>query len=288
MSTHTLTSPFGEVHIDEQGAVFQGCQLGGVWVMPDTRTAPEFAAGQQLFPWPNRLRNGQWHDGEVLRQLECTEPARSNAIHGLLRTVRFDVTTNTDTLRLRGVLEPESGYPWQIGCEFGAQLSEGAFTFTAAFENQSERAAPWAYGSHPYLCLPGSAQFSLAADRVWMFDEQMIPTHSEAVAGEFDLHEPRRLGSFVLDHAFERTDRVLARLSTPEHELAMWADEHCPYVQVFTPPPGSSLHSTGTAVAVEPMTALADAFNNGLGLRWLNPGETATLSWGLTLTPLGA
>ena len=37
------------------------------------------------------------------------------------------------------------------------------------------------------------------------------------------------------------------------------------------------------AVAIEPMTAPADALNSGVGLRRLNPGETWTLEWGITL-----
>ena len=51
-------------------------------------------------------------------------------------------------------------------------------------------------------------------------------------------------------------------------------------VQVFTTEkyPGQTL-----AVAIEPMTAPADALNSGVGLRRLAPGETWTLEWGITL-----
>jgi aldose 1-epimerase len=41
--------------------------------------------GQVLLPWPNRLEDGYYHfDGEH-HQLPLTEPARHNAIHGLVR-----------------------------------------------------------------------------------------------------------------------------------------------------------------------------------------------------------
>ena len=42
----------------------------------------------------------------------------------------------------------------------------------------------------------------------------------------------------------------------------------------------------GRAVAVEPMTAPANAFNTGAGLRWLEPGETWTVRWGIRHTGL--
>jgi aldose 1-epimerase len=34
-----------------------------------------------------------------------------------------------------------------------------------------------------------------------------------------------------------------------------------------------------TAVAIEPMTAPADALNHGVGLRWLAPGDVLSASW---------
>jgi aldose 1-epimerase len=39
------------------------------------------------------------------------------------------------------------------------------------------------------------------------------------------------------------------------------------------------------AVAVEPMTGPANAFNSGEGLRWLAPGESFTMSWGIDYSP---
>jgi aldose 1-epimerase len=57
------------------------------------------------------------------------------------------------------------------------------------------------------------------------------------------------------------------------------------YVHVFTPPefPGAAAdgRSPGQAVAIEPMTAPADAFNSGAGLRWLESGESWTVRWGI-------
>ena len=55
-------------------------------------------------------------------------------------------------------------------------------------------------------------------------------------------------------------------------------------MQIFTTrifPRGSGFT---TAVAMEPMTAPADAFNSGQSLRWLNPGETWIASWGIRYT----
>jgi aldose 1-epimerase len=41
------------------------------------------------------------------------------------------------------------------------------------------------------------------------------------------------------------------------------------YIQVYTPPHGKS-------IAIEPMTCVANSFNNGIGLKELLPGESDT------------
>src|SRR5439155_22622704 len=72
-------------------------------------------AGQLLAPWPNRVADGRYrYDGEE-RQLDLTEPARGNAIHGL---VRWDGWAPRELGADRVVLEhrlyPRPGYPYTL------------------------------------------------------------------------------------------------------------------------------------------------------------------------------
>ena len=48
------------------------------------------------------------------------------------------------------------------------------------------------------------------------------------------------------------------------------------YLQVYTPPGRES-------IAIEPMTCAPNAFNNGMGLIRLDPGEAFTASFGISL-----
>ncbi len=58
---------------------------------------PPFGCGIVLVPWPNRVEDGRWTlDGQP-QQLDLTEPARHNAIHGLLRTTAYDLVENEGT-----------------------------------------------------------------------------------------------------------------------------------------------------------------------------------------------
>src|SRR5258708_6383635 len=44
---------------------------------------PPHSAGQLLSPWPNRIDGGKYEFGSRTYQLELSEAARGNAIHGL-------------------------------------------------------------------------------------------------------------------------------------------------------------------------------------------------------------
>jgi aldose 1-epimerase len=46
---------------------------------------PPAGAGQLLAPWPNRVDHGRYSINGSAYQLDISEPARDNAIHGLTR-----------------------------------------------------------------------------------------------------------------------------------------------------------------------------------------------------------
>src|SRR3954447_2708547 len=53
------------------------------------------SAGKVLAPWPNRIRDGRYSYGGSVHQLALSEPARHNAMHGLLRWWRWKVVETT-------------------------------------------------------------------------------------------------------------------------------------------------------------------------------------------------
>ena len=59
----------------------------------------------------------------------------------------------------------------------------------------------------------------------------------------------------------------------------LWFDAAFGYLQVFTV---DDLHDGLAAVAIEPMTCPADAFNSGVGLIIIQPGGYWSGSWGIT------
>ena len=252
---------------------------------------PPMGAGIVLAPWPNRIRDGRWsHDG-VDHQLAITEPDRNNAIHGLLRYTEYKpIARERDSVTLSATIYPQLGYPYLLGTAVHYELVSDGLKVTHFVENLGGEAAPVAIGTHPYLKIGGVPTADLmlrlpAASHIEV-DDRLLPTGEVPVDGtEWDFREGRRVGELELDDAFGELasdgGEVVHTLTAPDgRSVSMWADDVFDYVQVYTSRrfPGEE---GDVAIAVEPMTAPAEAFNSGRGLRWLDPGDEWQLSWGI-------
>ncbi|KNY05382.1 aldose 1-epimerase family protein [Microbacterium sp. GCS4] len=296
----TSASPTGtQVHLQlgdvsaqiaQVGASLRSLQIGGVdLVAPYPLDAPTpSCSGVVLVPWPNRVRDGRWSDEGVERQLAITEPKFSNASHGLLRFTAYEITEGASSATLRAWVVPQTGYPYLLETSVTYTLRADGIDVEHVITNHSDTAAPVAVGTHPFLTIGGVAEQDLVlrvpARTRFETDERMLPVGTHPA--DASLREGVRLGDVSLDTGFTDLDRdadglVRHTLTAPDgRRLTLWQGEGFDVVQVFTTDkyPGRPL-----AVAIEPMTAPADALNSGRGLRRLAPGETWTLHWGLTL-----
>lgn len=284
----------GRAIITELAAALRVLEIDGVALTEPFAhdTLPPFGCGIVLAPWPNRVRDGRWQlDGET-QQLDLTEPARGNAIHGLLRNAPYTVVERTDAaITLAATVFPQHGYPFMLDTTVRYELVEGGMRVTHSATNRSAAAAPVAFGVHPFFRLGDVPVEELtltidAGSRVGV-DDRLNPTGDVAVPGtDFDLSGGLPIGVLSLDDAFGdlavRDGLISHRLAAPDgRALRIWQEPDWRWVQVFTTREFPKANGMGLAVAIEPMTAPPDAFNSGLGLRWLDPGETWSTSWGV-------
>ncbi|MFC7788252.1 aldose 1-epimerase family protein [Microbacterium sp. MAHUQ-60] len=277
--------------IAQVGASLRHLTVGGVDIVPpypDDAPAPG-ASGVVLAPWPNRIRDGIWQDGETTRALAITEPKFHNASHGLLRFTAYDVVEQSeDAVTLTAAIVPQTGYPYLVGTTVRYALTESGIEVTHTLINHSVDAAPVALGIHPYLMLggvdPRELVLRLPAETYFETDERMLPVGESPVSDGTDLREGRRLGDLQLDTGFANLRRdpdglVRTTLSAPDgRTVTLHQGAGLDYVQAYTNDryPGQPL-----VVAIEPMSAPADAFNTGRGLRRLAQDESWTLEWGI-------
>jgi aldose 1-epimerase len=256
--------------------------------------APGGACGIVLVPWPNRVAGAVWQLDGKAQQLDVTEPKFGNASHGLLRYAPYRVVEQTEsTLLQEATIYPQHGWPFVLETHVHHELTDDGIRVTHEIVNRSDVRAPFAVGNHPYLRAGDAAiedcVVTLEADTAFTTDERKIPNGTAPVDGTpFDLRTGVRVGDADLDTAY--TDIAPAAsgirrttLHAPDGDgVELWQDQSFAYAQVFTSrefPQADG--STGLALAVEPMTAPANALNSGEGLRWLEPGESWTGSWGI-------
>ncbi|MPZ74080.1 MAG: aldose epimerase [Nitriliruptorales bacterium] len=256
------------------------------------------ARGCPLIPWPNRLHEGRytWDDEE--QQTPLDEPDKGNALHGFTRFMNWraaDHTGDAVTMRLR--LHAQQGYPFVLDLFAHYALDDEGLTVTTTARNVGGTPAPYAMGAHPYLTVGtdriDEAVLHLPAATYLPTDQSQIPTGREPVEDTpYDFRTPRRIGAVEMDHAFtdlERDDsgRAWLELAHPDagRAVTLWADEHFPYLEVFTGDTLPERQRRRGGLGVEPMTCPPNAFQTGEDVLRLEPGDEFACRWGILPTP---
>ncbi|WP_039822205.1 aldose 1-epimerase family protein [Nocardia testacea] len=276
-------------------AVLRELTVGGVAVaepIPATATPP-MGAGIVLAPWPNRVRDGIWILDGLPQQLDITEPARSNAIHGLLRNTVYEVREQSAAaVTLGALIPPQHGWPFLLDTWVRYRLRPDGLTVTHGVVNHGDRPAPYAVGAHPYLRVGETPVedlvLSVSATSYFEVDARMNPVAEHPVEGtRYDLRAGVPLSELDLDTPFGGvTPATAARLTAPDGAtVELVQDAGWEYLQVFTPREFPRPRGRGLAVALEPMTAPPNALNSGDGLRHLEPGERWEGGWRIRYTP---
>jgi aldose 1-epimerase len=291
---YEITAGHHRAFVTEVGATLRGFSVGGRDVVHGFGVEDKVSGGrgQNLIPWPNRIRDGRYTFDGTSQQLPLTEPARHNASHGLARYVPWvlvDHKADSVTNRIR--IHPQPGWPGTLESTITHQLSQDGLTVTVEATNAGTTDLPFGYGAHPYLTVGESTVDEVAltvpaTSYLEVDDDRLLPLKLSPVEGTaYDLREGRVLGSMSLDTAMsdlarDSDGRWRVRLVLGDRYAELWGDETMRWAQVFTGGPKRDL-----SVAVEPMTCGPDAFNAGPthdDMMVLAPGETFVGQWGIS------
>jgi aldose 1-epimerase len=248
--------------------------------------------GQLLIPWPNRLQDGSYKFAGGTHQVPLNEPARSNAIHGLVRWVSWqEREREPHRVVLTHALHPQPGYPFSLELATEYELSASGVAVRTTASNVGAATCPYGSGAHPYLRVGtetiDDVVLRVPARTVLRSDDRGIPVGTDSVDGtEHDFRVARPIGATKLDHGFTDLERDWAglahvELSAGDARLSLGLDEAYPYVMVFT---GDLPAVNRGGLAVEPMTCPPNAFRSGESLVTLAPGDSHTGTWGLSPT----
>ncbi|HET9919670.1 MAG TPA: aldose 1-epimerase family protein [Ktedonobacteraceae bacterium] len=281
--------------ITEAGAGLRVLEVNGRALL-DTYGEDEIARssrGQVLIPWPNRIDHGTYTFNGVVGQLPINEVSKQNAIHGLTRWMNWrPVLHEANRLVMSLTLLAQQGYPFVLSLEQTYTLTPDGLEVTTRARNSSRRPLPFGVGHHPYFAVSADSVdpclLHVPAQSYFRTNERMIPVLPpvSVESTPFDFHTARPIGDTVMDTCF--TDLIpdadgltRVKLAAPgDPAITVFMDDTIQYIQVFT---GDTLapRAKRRSVAIEPCTCAPDAFNNALGLRILQPGETFSSLWGV-------
>lgn len=250
--------------------------------------------GQLLIPFPNRIAAGRYAFDGVDYQLPINEPDRDNAIHGFAKDQYWRLERLTEceaTLSWR--MPPAPYYPFDLVVTVTYTLDDDGLHILVRAHNRSDLAAPWALAIHPWIAngLDGHGDeidehnarctLEVDADTHVRVDKNLIPIGTEPVEGtKFDFRAPRPLDEQPYDDALTDvrhdahgdTSATLTRADG--RRVVVGGDETITSFQICTGT-GFPADIRPAGVAVEPQTAYANAFDTGVDLIRIEPGQTS-------------
>jgi aldose 1-epimerase len=225
-----------------------------------------------LFPFPNRVKDGKYAYGEHTYELSINDLHFNNAIHGLVhdRSFTWEIVENdSDKILLQLTYSADgsdAGFPFAYDLKLLYTFDRsGAFELRFEVINSGYQTFPFGIGWHPYFLSRdlGESRVSAKFKDHFICPERMIPEEKE----EAQLEGQFRIGEQAFDDGFSLYEPNCI-LDTPDYRLRMRFDTGSEsYLQIYTPEHRQS-------IALEPMTCVTDALNNGVGLEALDPGES--------------
>lgn len=243
---------------------------------------PAFQSAK-LSPFVCRTKNGRYHFGENNYHFSKYYD-KTNALHGLIFDEVFEITgTNENESSASVKLQYEynksdEGYPFRYRCEVTYTLqANNTLTITTEVFNLDDKLIPVADGWHPYFTLGdpvNECQLEFQSKEMLEFDETLIPTGKLIPYQEFG--SLKDFGTRWYDNCFtvnfaECQPLCVFRNAKRNIQVEIYPEESYPYLQFYTPDDRKS-------IAIENLSAAPDAFNNGFGLKTLEPQQSASFT----------
>lgn len=242
----------------------------------------------KLSPFVCRMREGKYEFEGTAFKIEGFH-LNGHAIHGLLYNAVFQLTEKgTDNDKAWVTLTHEytatdKGYPFRYTIAVTWTLyTHHYLTVTTVVTNNHNGVIPFADGWHPYFSTDTDIDASTLlfnTNRKLVFDEEMVPTGREEKDDRF--LKGTLLNGIQLDNCFvlPADEKGHCILKGKKVSISIEPDTAYPYLQIYTPPHRKS-------IAIENLTTAPDAFNNKIGLQYLQPGETFSCGTGYRIALL--
>jgi aldose 1-epimerase len=268
----------------------------------ESRRGSHFAI---MVPFAGRIADARYRfDGREYDLQPGVEGAARGIMHSFLRDADFGVaelTAGESSARatLGAAIQPRAGYPFTLDVAIAFMLDAWGLALEVRMRNAGDTAAPCFFGWHPYLRVNDREVdgwlLEIPADTLIRTDPDMIALEGNAAyvslddAPAFDFRQPREIAHSILDAGYSDAEpgpggHIRTRLTDPADGFAVTMWQERGGVHAFTA--DTLKHGARTAVALEPMESMANAFNRPecAGTIRLEPGAERVFRCGIEVT----
>lgn len=243
--------------ISPQGGSIRQLLVDGFEIVPEFSLSNpiDYVYGNTLAPWPNRLEDGRYEFGG--RQYGFVDlDQQGNKNHGLVLDAEFEIRLHqTDHLVLGYRFGEDPGYPFDVDLEISYRLLSDGLEVTAQATNHGVD-APFAIGFHPYFLVGEEFELSASFTHRTVQNARKLPVETIDTLPLLLNRNSKELE--ILDDCFFGASEVV--LTRPEGQIVVQALESLPYFMLYRP--NSLLSKSGSVIAIEPQSVMANAFIN--------------------------
>ncbi|WP_163515975.1 aldose 1-epimerase [Gelidibacter japonicus] len=232
-----------------------------------------------LFPFANRIKDGQYLFNDQQFQLDPNHKEENNALHGLVYKKTFLVTHQSadkqgaELIMEYDYQEVEDGFPFPFLIRLKYTFTQTGLDIDVSVVNTSDTTFPFTIGWHPYFLSEN------LNNSILKFESEHKLNIGHRNIG-LDLEPISPIDSVVLKNKnlddcwqLKGTD---VGFETPNYKLILSSSQANSFLQVYTPPKEHM-------IAIEPTTGVSNSFNNNIGLKFLKSKETFDITWTLKI-----
>jgi aldose 1-epimerase len=236
-------------------------------------------ASSILFPFANRVARGIYVFDGVQFFLNINQLEEDNALHGLVYNKIFELVEQKTTYQQAVVLlryeehSHSQGFPYTYKIDVKYTLTNERLNVSVSVINTDSKVFPFTIGWHPYFNSGDLFKSALIfnSSKKTVMDKRNITLGLKDItlADKFMIEDKSLDDCFVLD-----SNEVF--FETPEYKFVLTSSEKDCFLQLYTPPKPNT-------IAIEPTTGVSDSFNNGIGIKTLQPNEIYNIEWRLKI-----
>jgi aldose 1-epimerase len=233
-----------------------------------------------LFPFAGRIDAGKYQFQSQEFQLDLNDIHYQNALHGLVYDKHFKCTHKAATSTDASIVFEYSssghlhGFPFKFCLEVHYHFSEEGMQLAVKVNNIGTKTFPFCLGWHPYFITKSINQdtIEIHSNKAYATNERLIPT----VITSFNPQNLQPIGTQHLDTSYRLAAPFIYYKSEDYELILKLKNQVNSFLQLYTPEDRKS-------IAIEPLTALPNAFNNKQGLQILKPNNTYQCQWHLNI-----